>query len=173
MTVREKTLTLGLVALAAALAIYAVLVKPAVERVETLRRVVPEKQNALLELKAKSAEYSALRSQLDSLESLATDGDDGFSLLPYVESVTAGCQLRDRVASMQQRTNPISQVYSASTVSLELADISLRQLVEFLDRVGSEQRARIVALAIQRDVQTSGLLDSSIEISSLLLNKAR
>jgi len=170
LTQREYWLAAGLVALVAAWAFYAVGVSPALERIETLNRVIPEKQSELEKLRIKTGEYIALH---DSIEDLCTKialQEDTFELLPYAESLVQECGLTKHLVTMKQQASQLETNYHETVVEIEMENLTLRQIFDFLQKIQSSKvLARTKTLHIKRNLANSDLLDSVIEIRNLKL----
>jgi len=87
LTRREKLLAIALAIFAGGWMLFAFAVKPDIERTETLRRVISEKEDELQKLRAKSSEYIFLRNSLDNLHAKVASQEKGFELLPFLESL--------------------------------------------------------------------------------------
>ncbi len=162
-TRRERLLGLGLTAAIAVWGLYALAVKPTRARIRTLQRVIPEKQAELRQLQAKSAEYLALQKKSQELRTkLASQGHD-FQLLPFLETVIERHKLTSHVVTMQ----PPQAGYSEVVVTLELQDISYRQLVDFLIAVeSSDAIIQVGNLHIRTDATNESLVDATVGIYS-------
>jgi len=111
LTHREYWLAAGLVALVAAWAFYAVGVGPALERIDTLNRVIPEKQSELEKLRLKTSEYIALHDSIKDLRTKIALQEETFELLPYAESLVQECGLTKNVVTMKQQTSQLETNY--------------------------------------------------------------
>ncbi|HUW19182.1 MAG TPA: type II secretion system protein GspM [Sedimentisphaerales bacterium] len=171
LTRRERWLVFGLGAFITAWALYVLAVRPAVERIETLNRVIPEKQKQLQELRVKSAGYLAMRARLDSLKKEAASMEKGFELLSFLESVTKEHDLAKNVATMKQQVLQLDSQCSETIVEVKLENVTLKQLIEFLLETKSPRRfLRIKSLYAQKNSTNPNLLDAVIQISALKFN---
>jgi len=170
LTSREKRLSLIMIIFIAAWISYALLVKPARARLETLQRVIPEKASLLQDLKAKSHEYLALSQSLNTLQTQVSSQPPDFNLLSYLESLTNKLNLTDNVVTMQPQTQPLADVYNETIVILELKDIALKQLIDLLSRLSSASAPlRVRNLNLDKDPASPQLLDTTLHISHLTL----
>jgi type II secretory pathway component PulM len=168
LTYRERWLAGGLGLFILAYGFYAFAVSPAMERVRTLKRVIPEKRQALADIKAKSAQYEALKSKLKDLrERIAVDGQR-FEPLAFLESLITEKGLTEKVASMKLNTSQLDPGYSQTIVEMKLQDISLQQLIDLLLAVKSSNHALwINSLYAKKDAANSGSLEAVIQVSTL------
>jgi type II secretory pathway component PulM len=161
-TPRERRLSLGLIVILAAWALYALAVRPACDRIRTLQRIIPEKQAQLRQLQTQSAQYTALRSELAQRQTKMTSPGSDFQLLPFLETLVERHKLAKNVVTMEPDTRQ-----PAETVAIELRDITLKQLIDFLSAVQtSEPTVRVGSLHIRKNPNNEALLDSTVGISS-------
>lgn len=161
---RERLLSVGLIVGIAAWALYGLAIRPAQDRIRTLQRVIPEKQDQLKQLQAKSAQYTALRNQLDQLQTNRAAQEPDFQLLPFLETLTE----RKKLAGHVSMEPDLLQAGSAEIgVTIELHDISLKDLIDFLTDVEtSKSMVRVGSLHIRKSPKNEALLDSTVGIRS-------
>jgi len=173
LTHREYWLAAGLVAFAAALAFYVVGVGPALERIETLNRVIPEKRSELERLRIKTGEYIALHDSIEDLRTKIALQEKTFQLLPYAESLIQECGLTKNVVTMKQQASQLETNYHETVVEIEMENLTLRQLFDFLQKIQSSKvLARTKTLHIKRNLTNADLLDSVVEIRNLKLTQS-
>jgi hypothetical protein len=166
LTRREKLLVVAVVVLISAWMLFAFAVKPAIERTETLTRVISEKQDELQKLRTRSNEYIFLRDSLSNLHTKVASQEQEFELLPFLESLIRECGLVKKVATMKQHVPK----YYETIVEIRLESLTLRQLVDFFWKVeSSEVLARIKSLYIKKNLTNTDLLDSVVEIHNIKL----
>jgi len=172
LTRREKLLAGGVLIFIAAWSLFTAGVKPALARIETLNRVIFQKQQELEKLRARSKEYIFLRDGLDNLRAKIASQQKTFELLPFLESLSEECGLAKNVAIMKQQVLPIDSNYSETIVEVRLEKLSLRHLIDFLVKVeSSEVLARTKSLYIKRNATNKDLLDSVVEIHNAKLTQ--
>jgi type II secretory pathway component PulM len=165
-TSRERLLSIGLIVVLAAWASYTLAVRPACNRIHTLQRIIPEKQAQLRQLQAQSAEYMALRHEVAQRQAEMTSPGSDFQLLSFLESLVERHKLNKHVVTMEQDARQPQPGY-AETVTIELHDISLKQLIDFLSAVqASGSTVRVGSLHIRKNPSDEALLDSTVGISS-------
>jgi len=165
-TSRERLLFIGLIVVLAAWALYALAVRPARDRIRTLQRIIPEKQAQLRQLQTQSAEYTALRGELAQRQTEMTAPGADFQLLPFLENMIERHKLTKHVVTMEPDARQPQPGY-AEAVTVELRDISLKQLIDFLSAVQTSASAvRVGSLHIRKNPNNEALLDSTLGISS-------
>ena len=170
LTRREKLLAFALVIFAAAWGLFAFAVRPAIERIETLSRVIPERQNELEAFRTNASKYVALHDGLETLHTKIASQEKTFELLPFLESLIRECGLAKKVATMKQQTSQLEPNHCETIVEIELQNLTLSQLVNFLWQAESSNvLARTKSLYIKRNPANTDLLDSLIEVHNLKL----
>lgn len=173
LTRREYWLAAGLVAFIAAWAFYAIGVGPALERIETLNRVIPEMQNDLDKLRTKAGEYTTLNDAIEDLRTKIASQEETFELLPYAESLVQECGLTKNLVTMKQQTSQLETNYHETVVEIEMENLTLRQVFDFLQKIQSSKvLARTKTLYIKKNLKNADLLDSVIEIRNLKLTQS-
>jgi type II secretory pathway component PulM len=167
-TRRERALFFGLVLFVSAWSVFVFAVKPTVDRVETLGRVIPEKNKDLQQLRAKSAQYLALQARLDDLKRRAGLKETGFEPLSFLESTTRECGLTEKVTAMKQEVSQLDSNYCETVVQIEMKDLTFKQMVDFLLKINSSNHfLRIKSLYAKKNAGNQDLLDTVIRVSTV------
>jgi type II secretory pathway component PulM len=165
LTRREKLLIVASAIFIALWALFAFTVKPALARMETLKRTIPEKQSELAKLRARSAEYALLADSLADLQAKVASQDEGFELLPFLELTLRDCGLAEKVAKMKPYTVPLGESFRETIVQIQLDNVTLSQLVDFIWKVESSKAlVKAKSLHIKRNPTNPDQLDSTFEI---------
>lgn len=158
LTRRERRLALSVAAVVAVWAVYGFAIEPVRDRIQTLKRVIPQKEDELRDLWSKSAEYARLRQGLEDVQTRMAQQDPNFDLLSFAESLLDKHGLA---------THATMEGYLGTVVEITLEDIALQQLVDLLKAVeNSEVVAQIGTLHVYKDKGNEMLLDSTVEIYS-------
>ncbi len=164
---REKTLSIFLVAALGAWAAWTLAVKPAQERIHKLEQIIPEKQTQLRELQAKGTEYMALANEFKGLRAKMASQDPSFQLMPFLETMIQRHKLAGHVTKMSQNTVQPQPDYSETVVTIEMQDVTLKQLISFLSAVETTDAVvRVGSLHIRKDATNDALIDSTVEVYS-------
>ena len=173
LTRREHWLAAGLGAFVVIWATYAFGVSPVRERIETLNRVIPEKQSELELLHAKTVEFVALRDSIEGFRAKIASQEQTFELMPFVDSLVQECGLSQNVVTMKPRTSPFGSDYLETVVEIEMESLTLPQLFDFLLKLQSSKVLTTTKrLYIKKNLTDTSLLDSQIEISNLKLSQS-
>jgi hypothetical protein len=167
-TLRKRWILITITMVATA-GFFAFAIKPAIERANTLMRVVPEKQLALQQLKTKSRQYLALRSHLDGLGTQQEFSDP----LTELDTITTRSGTAGNVAYMKKQSLPFDSKYNQTVAELRFENISLNQFVDFLFQVQSSAGPlQIQSLYIEKSRTNASLLNCTLQISTLTPNQA-
>lgn len=188
-TKREKLLAVVSITFVFCWALFSFIFKPTLVRIETLSRVIPEKQLELKKLRIKSMEYILLRDSLEDWRKRITSSAQSVELLGFLESLLNQCGLDKNVVTMKQEALQVDQNYYESVVLTKLENVTIRQLIDFLQKVeGFDQQpvpsnpsaplrasvwARIKSLHVSKNPSNADLLDSTIEIHTARLIQAQ
>lgn len=162
---REKKLAIGLGIFVVLWSFYALAISPALERIETLNRVISEKKQELKKVRAISREYAFLNKSLNGFQAQVDAGQDNFQLLPFLESLINECGIAKNVETMKRQVLAIDSNYSEIVVEVRLGNLSIGQLVDFLGKIESSQtRVKTKSVYVKRSMTNKNLLDSVLEI---------
>lgn len=168
LTRREIWLATGMGALAIAWATFTFCVNPVLGRIETLNRVIPEKQEELKLLGAKIDEFVALRDGIDGLHAKIAAQGETFELLPFVDSLLKECGLSQKLVAMVPETSPLGSDYVETVVAAEMQRVTRLELYDFLVKL---QAAKVLAstkrLRIKKNLADANLLDAEVDISNV------
>ena len=165
LTRREKMLAVALAVLAGGWGLFALAVKPALERTRTLRRVINEKQEELVKLRAGSNEYIFLRDSLDNLRAKVASQEKNFELLPFLETMLQENGLAKKVGTMKQRVLQLGANHYETVVEIRLENLTLKQLIDFLRNIeSSNDLTATKSLYIKKNLTNTETLDSIVEI---------
>lgn len=171
LTKRERRLATGLIVGMIVWALYVMAVKPTGARIQTLERIIPEKQRELRELQARIDEYVTLRKGLEDFRAKITVQDPQFQLLPFLEKLIETQGLTPNVTTMVPNTVQLRPDYSETIVEIKLENASLKQLIDFVTAVeDSDAFAQVGSLHIQKSPDDETLLHSTIHIYNPQLN---
>lgn len=165
---REK-MAVGLAG--AALLLFVVLqflVFPLTEKRTRLTKGLAAKEKAVVDMRAMQERYKVLSSQSGSIAAMLTKRDEGFSLFSFLEQSAADSAVKDRIDHMKPSDSPEGELFQQSRVEMKLQAISLRQLVEFLEKVESpENLVGIDKITIQENGKEKATLDVTLQLVSI------
>ena len=156
---RERTLFIGLITLATGLGLYGFVVRPALARVQTLQRVIPERRQELCDLAAKTRQVLILSSQLEEARK-GIDSTPSAELLPAIESLVSKQGLQTHLTALSQQTTETDTRQGQAVVEVSLQKLSLAQVLDLFREVQTAvPTVRINSLHLIRTPQDPGLLN--------------
>lgn len=171
LTRREYWLAAAVVVLTVAWAFFAFGITPTLERIETLKRVIPEKRNELDRLRVKADEFMSLQEDLKDLRTKIASQEKNFELLPFLESLVGQCSLTQNMKTIKQGAVQSETDVQEIVVEIEMENVTLRQLCEFIEKIQSPNiLANIKRFTIKKNPTNPDLLDSRIEVRNLKPN---
>ena len=169
-TNRERGLLITIAVFTLLWAGYSFGLKPVAERIETLNRVIPDNEKKLQELNIKSRQYINLSALLPDNNDLA--GQKDFNLAAFLESIYTDSGLSKNV-TIKQNMYVLDSKYSEMVVELQLDNITLQQLTEFLLKTDlPNQPLWIKSLYITKSKLGPNYIDAVLQLSSLQLTSA-
>ena len=166
LTRRERYAAIGAAGVVVLFAFHQLAVRPALDRIETLERVIPGKSRTVEKLRALSGEYRVLQEQLGELNR-AAGKSDGPGMLSQMEQIASDCMLAGNIASMKPGTTRPAGTFGESSVEIRFEGVSIKQLVDFLQRVRVAQSPTVRSLEIRQSAKTPSLLDADIQLAEL------
>lgn len=162
---RERLLSIALGAALLAWAAWVMGVEPARERIRTLERILPEKQTQVQELQTQSVTYAAMAQDFEGLRTKLVSQDPAFDLPSFLEATIKRHKLAGHVSKIDPQTAQPQPGYSETIVTIEMQDVTLRQLLDFLTAVETPKAVVLVgSLHICKDATNDALLDSTVTI---------
>ena len=163
LTKREKIIVISGIAGLGLLLSFQVLIRPALSRTKTLKRVVSEKREILSELLTKSREYNSLQEHLEQVRKTIANQQKDKKILSLLESMQRDCGLSKNVISMTPTTTAISNIYEKTNVEIKYGAVTWDQIIQFLMKIrSSDMLIGIRSLEIQRGLQNQDLLDQQL-----------
>ena len=165
---RDKLVVFGGAGLLVLLLSLQLVLRPALERASTLRRVVAEKREVLVQMRAKSQEYKQLQAEVSQMRSSISGQGESRKILSTIERLRQAAKLPDDALSMKPTTTAIDKEYEETVVEISLDGTTLAQLVAFLSQLDSSDLAGgIKALDVGRANRDPGALRVTIQLATV------
>jgi len=169
LTRREKRLVYLTAFALTVWAAWVALLRPVLDRRQTLNRVIPQNETALQNISQKAEEFDLLRQRFQSLQNNISRQSADFNLPAFVDNLTRQHGLGDRVRNFKPETQPLDDRYAESVVTLELSDLTYRQLI--LDVLAPLKTApallRVKTLDLTKSPETSDRFSATLQIAHL------
>lgn len=126
------------------------------------------REKELVEMRTMQRRYQELSKQSGSLTSLLAKRDAGFSLFSFLEKNAADSQVKEHIVYMKPSGSPKNELFKQSMVEMKLQAISLKQLVDFLEKTEStENLVGIDKITIQENTKEAATLDVTLKMVSV------
>jgi type II secretory pathway component PulM len=131
---REKLILLAGGVIVAGFILYTVFQLPFayLDRMETLDRLIVQKEDGLKQLAEIGSQYKTLHDRVSRIESRIEKDRQGFSLLSYLEDVATTVRIRSNIVYMRPQNMPQSEGYREMAVEVKVENAPLSQIVRFL-----------------------------------------
>lgn len=162
-------LVLGVVAGLAALLILIMPLSMLSGKVGSLKKSITQTQKKLGEVLEKVQEYEVKRTELDSLQKKI--GTGGGSITATIDSLVEQSDLKNNIDAFQENPVRRGELFIESPISVELKNVTLEQLTDFLYSVESYpgRLMRVRSLQIKPRYAARNYLDVKMEIAGISL----
>ena len=122
----------------------------------------------VVEMRNMQKRYQELSKQSGSLTALLAKRDAGFSLFSFLEKNAADSQVKEHIVYMKPSEARKNELFKQSLVEMKLQAISLKQLVEFLEKTESiENLVGVDNITIQENTREAAMLDVTLKLVSI------
>ena len=165
-TRREHRVMVMMTVLICLWSLYGFIISPTRSRIDTLNRVIPEKIQVLDDLKSKTKQYLALENQFGQIHQKISSQPDDFTLMPFLENLTASCRLAP--PPMTQQSHNLNDKYTETVVIMEIDNITWEQLITFLLPLNSaDALITVKSIHIQKNMENPDLLSAILHIAHI------
>ncbi len=173
---REKVMVTIAAVCVAGLLVYQFALKSMMERTATLKRVIPEKQQELFQVRRMAEEHSRLRRDIEQLSREVPEPDTGFSPAAFLENALEGAGIREWSFSSPRevRGDHITRI----AIDVNIQATGWRELIRFFQLIDEAEPAlRLSAVDIRRQAvsprrgtttpRTPAMLRADVTVSGL------
>ncbi len=162
---REKRLSTAFAVFIACWGIYLFGIRPLNANIQTLKRVVPDKQAILSKMLTASNEYKQYQDSIDQIDTRIASGSKDFLLIKYAEKMLKNNNIKGNISSpdtfMQGK-------YTRSNIQISIDSIEPSKIAELLKPVKA-LREPVFLSDIQIERKSDGLVSCSFTICSISL----
>jgi len=105
------------------------------DRMNTLDRLIRQKQEARSTLNQIGVEYAQIKGQIGILDERIENDQGKFSLLSFLESLAGTAQVRSRIAYMRPQAAVQMDQYREISVEMKIENVTLDQAIRFLTSI--------------------------------------
>lgn len=137
---------------------------PFMDARERTKRAIMYEESMLRELAVLCAEYRSLRDEARDVGRMIEKRSGDFSLFSFLEREADRAGIKPNISHMRPSETIERGPYRESSVELRLENITIAQLVDYLERVETEQYlVSVRRIAIKRTENPPGLLSVLIQ----------
>ncbi len=130
------------------------------------RKLIAVRESALREMLILRSDYQRIQFQVAALEKMIRRGPHG-NVLSRLETMANQAQIKDKITSMDPKNAPPNDLYREYVIEVRLANVNLKQLVDYLYRIESSgQLLKIKRLRIKVRSDNAKYLDVNFRVSS-------
>jgi general secretion pathway protein M len=157
---RERSVLWGGILFICGFLVFQGVIAPYLDARQNLERSLQRTQNDLLEMQILQSQYEEMKRRQGEITRLVGRRDAGFSLFSFLEQQATTVRVKNRVTYMKPSTLDLDEGLKELAVEMKIERITLRQLIDFLDKVESVDKVVVVKrLAVQKNKKDSNLLD--------------
>ncbi|OGP82089.1 MAG: hypothetical protein A2Y95_04905 [Deltaproteobacteria bacterium RBG_13_65_10] len=130
------------------------------------RLAIETRQLGLRRMLTLQADYRRIQSQVAALEQRIRAGQQG-NVLSSLETMASESQIKDKITSMDPRSTPPNELYRETVIEVRLANVNLKQLVDYLYRIQSSPvLLKVKRMRLKTRSDDPGYLDVTFRVSS-------
>lgn len=169
---REKlVLLVGGVAVALVL-FYRFALSPALDRLQTLDRLVAQKGREVIEMRTLGETYLAQQSLMEEVNRSLQQRGQEFAIFSFLEDLANKAGVKNNIMYMKPALATSSDLYRESSVEMRLEGIALQQLIRYLyDIERAPQLLRVRRMHIKPRAANPDMLDVTFQVSTFYLQE--
>jgi general secretion pathway protein M len=167
---REKHLVVAGGFFLVCLALFHFAVSPLLNARQQTQRAVIQKKEDLIQIRQLQEEYHKLRNQAVDIQNSLQKRSPSFTLFSFIEERATKAGVKQQISSMTPSTSVGAGLLQESRVDLKLEQISLQQLVDFLQQIEStDDVVMIKRISIQGNSKEEATLDAVMLVITFTL----
>ncbi len=162
---QEKRLVLAGALLLVCFTFFHFAVSPLIEARQKTQKTLIQKNKDIIEIHQLQEEYRKLQSQAVEVQNRLQKRSPAFTLFSFIEEQATKAKVKQQINSMTPSTSEGEGPLQESRVDLKLVQISLQQLVDFLQQIESTDNIIVIKrISIQENSKEEGTLDAMMQI---------
>ncbi len=162
---RERHIVLAGICFFFCLALFHFAISPLFQMRKQTEKAIAQDQENIEKIEQLQMEYLELQDQGQDIQYKIDIRDPTFTLFSYIEERAAKVQVKGQMHSMTPSNSEGEGPLQEARVDLKLEQITMRQLVDFLQAVESPDEAVLIKrISIQENSKTEGLLDVVMQV---------
>jgi|GEM_PF-6531380 len=168
LTHNKKTFIYFAIALMAVLVVYSLAFKPALDRINTLKRVIPEKRQTLEQLQQKTEQYIQLKAAIGQIDQNTSGDAEAMQILSSIENLASRTGLGSRMTVTKRSQSHANDEYTRGIIEVRFKDITLEELLSFTGALSSEPRPlHLDTIRLTAQHHPAGKIDADMHIQTV------
>jgi len=144
-----------------------ILVERVQEWYENLDTQIASKTDELKKVSRLREQYLETHGELEAIKAKLDGQQEKFSLLSFIEDLAKKEKIREKIGSVKPKTLPLVDPYEEKYVELQMDDITLPQLVDFIYKIEhSGNVLKVKRLRIKPHYNNRDLLEVVMQVTT-------
>lgn len=164
---REKIIVLAGILLLAGLGLFHFAISPLLNAHQQTQKTLVQRKEDIKQIRQLQKEYRQLQNEAVDIEKKLQKRSPTFTLFAFVEERATNANVKQQIRSMTPSISEGIGALEESRVDLKLEQLSLQQLVDFLQQIESpDDVIAIKRISIQENTKEEGTLDVVLQITT-------
>lgn len=165
LSLRERVILITGAFIIVGIILFQFVISPYLAAKSRLLRSIQTKERELVEIKLLKQEYSELRIEEGGIKANLAKRAKGFTLFTFIDQQAENAKVKPQITYMKPSVIEAEGDLDESIVELKLQEVTLEQLVKFLQLTESEKNVvSIKRLSIQTSAKKQGYIDVILQI---------
>jgi general secretion pathway protein M len=163
---REQRVLIGAGVLFAFLLLYLV-VGSVLQGYEKLDDKIATKRGEVQKIARLREQYMQTHKELEDIKAKLDQMEKGFSVLSFIEDLANKENIRNKIGSVKPKKNPLNDTYDENIVELQMDNVSLSELVDFIYKIeNSGQLLKVKRLRVKTRYDDRDLLNVTLQVTT-------
>ena len=134
---------------------------------QKLEDKIVTKRGEVEKLSRLRTQYMEAHRQLEDIKAKLDQMERGFSVLSFIEDLANKENIREKIGSVKPKKIPLNDTYDENIVELNIDNVSLQELVDFIYQVeNSGQLLKVKRLRIKTRYDNRDLLNVTLQVTT-------
>lgn len=134
---------------------------------DDLRGKIQRQKEELKKISRLQEQYRQTHGELEKIKSKLDQMKKGFSLLSFIEDLANKENIRENIGSVKPKTIPMGENYEEKQVEIQMDDITLPKLVDFIYKIeNSGHLLRVKRLRLKTRYDNRNLLHVTMQVAT-------
>lgn len=147
--------------------LYRFVADPFVERMRTLDRLIPQKEQELRQMAELMREHEIYKRKVAFLEEKISRAEGNFFLLSFLEETATRSEVRGNLSSIRPQPTQSHDLFRETSVEIKVENVQLPQIVRLLSALGdSPHPIRIKRIHMRTRFSDPQFLDVTLTVAA-------